>query len=178
MQSTGLDRTAANWATGGENCAEEAHQVLAAAVDVDHRAKNVLDHGGALDVPPGAPTAPRALPVWLPLLRSLPQRKVCRVRLAGVCSDPVAATCARSAISKQSLQRCTCVHLEKRIVACAQCTERYQDYTPQTQIAQRAQLKHTQAAVFVDAGCDPVVYPDVNLRVYQMLSCGDTRPRT
>src|SRR4051812_30765559 len=58
-------------------------QVGAAAVDVDLVAEGLAHHGGALDMPTGAATAPRAWPTRLAFPGSLPQGEITRVALAG-----------------------------------------------------------------------------------------------
>ena len=67
-----------------------AHQVKPAAMDVDDWPQQLADHGAALQVPPGAPLPPGALPGGLPRLRRLPERKVGGAALAAVHSYPLA----------------------------------------------------------------------------------------
>jgi hypothetical protein len=59
-------------------------QVEAAAVDVEGGTEVLVGHGRALQVPAGAATAPRGLPVGLARLGRLPQREVTGVALAGL----------------------------------------------------------------------------------------------
>ena len=63
-------------------------QVLAAAVDIEGLAQVFLAHGRALQVPPGAPAPPRAVPAGLAVLGRLPQHEVRRVLLVGGHLDP------------------------------------------------------------------------------------------
>jgi hypothetical protein len=66
-------------------------QVVAAAVDLERRPERGLGHGGALDVPAGAPLAPRGGPPRvLHRLARLPQREVERVLLERRALEPLA----------------------------------------------------------------------------------------
>src|SRR5262249_37074156 len=57
-------------------------EVDAAAVDLEHRAEQLLGHHRALDVPSGPPPPPRRFPPGvLALLVPLPERKVARILL-------------------------------------------------------------------------------------------------
>ena len=69
-----------------------AHQVKAAAMDVDDRPQQLADHGAAFQVPAGAPLSPGALPGGLPWLGCLPERKVGGAALAAVHSYPFTRT--------------------------------------------------------------------------------------
>ena len=58
-------------------------QVRAAAVNVDARSQMLADHGGALDVPAGAASAPRAVPARQLRARGLPEHEILGVLLVG-----------------------------------------------------------------------------------------------
>ena len=70
-------------------------QVEAAGMDVEHRPEIALAHRGALDVPAGAPPAPRRLPAGLLGRGLLPEDEIGRVPLVGVDGDARAGDVVR-----------------------------------------------------------------------------------
>src|SRR5256886_16256320 len=67
-------------------------QILPAAVNVEMRSQQFRAHRRALDMPAGAPVAPRRLPEGLTLLGALPQDEIERIALGGVDLDPLPGT--------------------------------------------------------------------------------------
>ena len=64
------------------------HQVVAAAMDVETLAQQVIGHGRALDVPARTAPAPGRVPPRQVIRRGLPQHKIHRVALVGGHLDP------------------------------------------------------------------------------------------